>query len=45
MDALTQLIEPFVSKRATPMTDALCREALPRVARSLFRAFENAPNG
>jgi alcohol dehydrogenase class IV len=41
LDAITQLIEPFVSKRANPMTDALCREALPRAARSLKRAFEN----
>ncbi len=41
MDALTQLIEPFVSCRATPLTDALCREAIPRVARSLREAFEN----
>ncbi len=39
MDALTQLIEPFVSTRANPMTDALCREAIPRAARSLARAF------
>ncbi len=28
MDALTQLIEPFVSNRANPMTDALCREGI-----------------
>src|SRR5215213_8761925 len=41
MDALTQLIEPFVSKRSNPMTDALCREGLSRVARSLRRAVEN----
>jgi alcohol dehydrogenase class IV len=27
-DALTQLIEPFVSTRASPMSDALCREGL-----------------
>ncbi len=40
LDALTQLIEPFVSVRATPLTDALCREALPRAARSLRRACE-----
>ena len=40
MDALTQLIEPFVSLRANPLTDALCREAIPRVARSLRSAFE-----
>jgi alcohol dehydrogenase class IV len=41
MDALTQLIEPFVSQFANPLTDGLCREALPRVGRSLHRAFEN----
>jgi len=41
MDALTQLIEPFVSSRANPMTDALCREGIFRVARSLRSAFEN----
>ena len=41
MDALTQLIEPFVSNRANPMTDGFCREGIPRVARSLRRAFEN----
>lgn len=40
LDALTQLIEPFVSCRANPMTDALCLEGLPRVARSLRRACE-----
>jgi len=39
MDALTQLIEPFVCSRANPMTDALCRDGLARVARSLRRAF------
>jgi alcohol dehydrogenase class IV len=39
LDALTQLIEPFVSGRSNPITDALCREGLPRVARSLRRAF------
>ncbi len=41
LDALTQLIEAFVSKRANPVSDALCRESLPRAARSLKRAFEN----
>jgi alcohol dehydrogenase class IV len=35
MDALTQLIEAFVSVRANPMTDALCREGMTRAARSL----------
>jgi alcohol dehydrogenase class IV len=38
MDALTQLIEPMVSVKATPLVDAICREALPRAARSLKRA-------
>jgi alcohol dehydrogenase class IV len=41
LDALTQLIEPFVSRNANPLTDALCREGIPRAARSLRRAFEN----
>ena len=40
LDALTQLIEPFVSPRATPMTDPYCREGLARVARSIRPAFE-----
>lgn len=38
MDALTQLIEPFVSSRANPMTDALCREGLRHAAGALVRA-------
>jgi alcohol dehydrogenase class IV len=41
LDALTQLIEPFVSIRANPMTDAMCREGLSYAARSLLRAYEN----
>ena len=41
MDALAQLIEPFVSRRANPLVDALCRDGLPRVARALLRAFAN----
>ena len=35
IDALTQLIEPFLSSRANPLTDALCRAAIPRAARAL----------
>ena len=38
LDALTQLIEPFLSSRANAMTDALCRDGIGRVARSLERA-------
>lgn len=41
LDALTQLIEPFVSIKANPMTDAICREGMYRAARSLRRAYEN----
>lgn len=40
MDALTQLIEPFVSNKANPITDALCREGMQRAARSLRRAYQ-----
>lgn len=40
LDALTQLIEPFVSVKANPMTDAICREGMRFAARSLRRAYE-----
>lgn len=39
LDALTQLIEPYVSPRATPLTDALCLDGLERAARHLPRAY------
>jgi alcohol dehydrogenase class IV len=38
MDALTQLLEVFVSRGANPLTDGICREGLMRVSRSLERA-------
>jgi alcohol dehydrogenase class IV len=41
LDALTQVMEPYVSERANPLTDALCREGMRRAARSLQRAFDN----
>jgi len=41
LDALTQLIEPFVSARANPLADGLCREGMQRAARSLRRAYEH----
>ncbi|MBN1311666.1 MAG: iron-containing alcohol dehydrogenase [Anaerolineae bacterium] len=41
LDALTQLIEPYVSAKANPLTDALCREGMTRAARSLRRAYQN----
>ncbi len=40
LDALTQLIEPYVSPRANPMTDALAVEGMTRIARSLRRVVE-----
>jgi len=43
LDALSQLIEPFVSSRANPITDAFAREGIPRSARALRRAFAAAP--
>ncbi len=44
MDALTQLIEPFVCLRSNPMTDGLCAEGLCRAARSLRVAFHDGQN-
>lgn len=44
LDAFTQLLEPFVSVRANPLTDALCREGLARAARALPRAFADGYN-
>jgi len=41
MDALTQLIEPYVSARANAMTDMFCVEGITRVARSLRRAYSD----
>lgn len=41
MDAITQVIEPLVSSKANPMTDAVCREGIMRGARSLRRAYEH----
>ena len=44
LDALTQLIEPYVCSRANPMTDALCVEGIRRAARSLRVAFADGRN-
>jgi alcohol dehydrogenase class IV len=44
LDALTQLIEPYVCSRNNPMTDALCVEGLRRAGSSLRAAFENGRN-
>jgi alcohol dehydrogenase class IV len=39
MDALAQLIEPYVSNASNPLIDAICREGMRRAARSLRTAF------
>ena len=39
LDALTQLIEPYVSVRANTMTDLFCTEGIPIAAGALPRAF------
>ncbi|RIH65910.1 iron-containing alcohol dehydrogenase [Mariniphaga sediminis] len=41
MDALTHLLETFVSNQANPFIDTFCREGMHRVAASLKKAFEN----
>jgi len=41
MDAFTQLLEAFVSNKANPFTDGICREGLRRAAGALVRAFED----
>jgi alcohol dehydrogenase class IV len=44
LDALTQLIEPYVSCRANAMTDALCLEGIRRASRSLKVAYQVSRN-
>ena len=39
LDALTQLIEPFVSSRANPLIDAICKEGISHAVRSLRRVY------
>ena len=41
LDALTQVIEPFVSIYANPFTDALCREGIERASRGLPIAYRD----
>jgi alcohol dehydrogenase class IV len=41
MDALSQLIEPLLSQRANPFSDALARDGIGRSARSLRRAYQD----
>lgn len=41
LDALTQLIEPYVSSRANPLVDAICVEGIRRVAGALRHAYHD----
>jgi alcohol dehydrogenase class IV len=41
LDALTQVIEPFVSNKPNALSDPLCREGIGRAARSLRQAYEH----
>lgn len=41
MDALTQCLEPYLARQATPITDAIAREGLTHAARALQRACAN----
>ena len=41
LDALTQVLEPYVSIRANPLTDGICREGIRRGARGLRRAWRD----
>jgi len=44
LDALTQLMEVYVSNKANPLTDGICREGLKRAGRSLRQAYEDGSN-
>lgn len=41
LDALTQLIESYVSIKSNPLTDSICREGIRRVSLSLTQACKN----
>jgi alcohol dehydrogenase class IV len=41
LDALTQVIEPYVSIRANAVTDLFCMEGMTRVRRSLEQTYQN----
>jgi alcohol dehydrogenase class IV len=44
MDALSQLLEAYVSRFANPLTDGLCLQGLRRIAEGLLNAYENGDN-
>ena len=41
MDAITQVIEAYVTQNANPMTDAIAKEGIERGGRSLLKAYLN----
>jgi alcohol dehydrogenase class IV len=41
LDALTQVLEPFVSHLANPVTDAFCREGMRLASHALRRAYDH----
>lgn len=41
MDAVAQVIEPYVSRRSNPLTDLYCKEGIRRGSRSLLRAYQH----
>jgi alcohol dehydrogenase class IV len=41
LDAFTQVMEPYVSIKANMLTDAICKEGIKRISRSLLKAFNN----
>ncbi|OXS16544.1 alcohol dehydrogenase [Zobellella denitrificans] len=41
LDAITQVIEPFICKHSNPMTDVLCRDAIPRGLAALRRLMQS----
>ncbi|MBN2104760.1 iron-containing alcohol dehydrogenase [bacterium] len=40
LDALTQLIEPYLTHKHNPLTDAICKEGLKRAARSINKVYD-----
>ncbi|WP_432442772.1 iron-containing alcohol dehydrogenase [Marivivens donghaensis] len=40
LDAITQVIEPYICTRANPMTDALCSDAIPRGLKAIQTLME-----
>jgi alcohol dehydrogenase class IV len=41
MDALAQVVEPFLSRFASPLTDAMCRDAIVRGSSAILTVFEH----